>query len=132
MNLLRDAKDLNKLIKKSSIAANEGTKPTKVLFGTVTSISPLTISVEQKMTLYTAQLMLTRNVTNYTVSMTVDHLTENTDGGSGESSFASHGHGYKGTKIFTIQNGLTVGESVVLVRVKDGQKFLVLDRVVAT
>ncbi len=127
---MRDANDLVKLIKKAATDAVEQSKPTGLTFGKVVSSSPLQIKIEQKMTLSTAQLMLTRNVTNHTVSMTVDHLTENKNGGSGDSSFASHNHEYKGTKSFTVLNGLTVGEEVVLLRMQGGQKYLVLDRVV--
>jgi hypothetical protein len=89
----------------------------------VVSASPLKITIEQKMTLSKPQLILTRNVTDYEVKMTVDHLTENT-----EINDVPHKHSYKGKKIFTVHNSLVVGEEVVLIRIQGGQKYLVLDR----
>ena len=117
-------------IKKASTEAVEAGKPADYCFGKVTSVSPLQISVEQKMTLGAAQLVLTRNVTDYTTTITVDWLTENKSGGSGDSAFTSHNHSVLGTKQITIHNGLKVDDKVVLLKQKGGQKYLVLDRVV--
>lgn len=117
-------------MKKAAVEAVDASKPTALVFAKVISSSPLQINVEQKMTLSSAQLILTRNVTNHTIAMTVDHLTENKSGGSGDSSFSSHNHEYKGTKNFIVHNGLRVGEEVVLMRMQGGQKYLVIDRMV--
>ena len=87
------------------------------------------ISVEQKMTLTEKQLVLTTLVQEFSVNMTVDHTTENKSGGSGDSSFASHNHDYKGTKSFRVHLGLKAGEKVILIRVQGGQKYIVLDRI---
>lgn len=73
-----DTNDLLNSIKKAAMEAMEASKPVAILFGKVTSASPLKINVEQKMTLSDAQLILTRNVTDYTINMTVDHTTETT------------------------------------------------------
>lgn len=73
-----DTNDLLNTIKKAAMEANEASKPVAILFGKVTSASPLKINVEQKMTLSDAQLILTRNVTDYNVDMTVDHTTGTT------------------------------------------------------
>ena len=112
-------------IKRAATEAVEAGKPSDFCFGKVTSVSPLKISVEQKMTLGVAQLVLTRNVTDYTTTISVDWSTENESSGS-----ASHNHSISGTKRITIHNGLKVGEKVVLMKQKGGQKYLVLDRVV--
>lgn len=42
----------------------------------------------------------------------------------------NHSHGYTGKKKFHIHNGLKKGENVILLRFQNGQRFLVLDRVV--
>lgn len=118
------------VIKKAATEAVEAGKPADYCFGKVISVSPLKISVEQKMTLGSAQLVLTRNVTDYKTTVSVDWLTENKSGGSGESSFSSHNHSVSGTKEITIHNSLKIGEKVVLLKQKGGQKYLVLDRVV--
>lgn len=139
------------VVKRAALEAMEASKPVNVLFGTVVSASPLQISVEQKMTLGMKQLILTRNVTDYTVSMTITHETEsaltththdysgNVDsGGPGPHSHGytgttdptdlAHIHEYKGTKAFLVHHALKAGERVVLVRLQGGKKFLVLDR----
>lgn len=128
--MLRDFNDLLKIIKKAAVEAVNASKPTTIVYGKVISISPLKINVEQKMTLTSAQLVLTRNVTDYKVNMTVDHATGFTSGGSGEASFASHNHEYKGKKEFTVHNALTVDEEVIMVQIQGGQKYIVMDRVV--
>ena len=91
-----DINQLVKAVKQAAVEAVQASGPMSVCFGTVTSASPLKIQVDQKKTLTGAQLMLTNNVRDFTVEMTVDHRTENTSGGSGDASFASHNHAYKG------------------------------------
>ena len=129
---LHDALDFLNIIKRASMEAVETSKPADFCFGTVTSTSPLKISVEQKMSLNEAQLVLTRNVTDYKIKVTMNFVTENQVGGFGESSFASHNHNVKGQKEITVHNALSVGENVILIRQKGGQKYLVIDRVVST
>jgi len=116
-------------IKRAAVEAVQSTMPSGVYFGTVISSSPLKISVEQKMTLDSNQLVLSTLVQDFTVSMTVDHVTEDKSGGSGEASFASHNHAYTGTKSFRVHLGLKAGEKVVLLREQGGQKYIVLDRI---
>jgi len=131
---LLDANNLVELIKKAAQEAVEAGQDCDFCYGTVTSASPLKILVEQKMELTSAQLVLTRNVTNYATTVTISSetpwSTENKSGGSGEASFASHNHSIKGTKTLTINNALKQGDKVVLLRKKGGQEYLVLDRVV--
>lgn len=125
-----DSNDLLVTMKKAAVEAVNASKPTALVFGKVIEISPLRINVEQKITLTAAQLVLTRNVTNHTISMTVNHTTEYKSGGSDDSSYESHNHAYKGKKQFLVQNGLVAGDEVVLVRMQGGQRYIVLDRVV--
>ena len=126
-----DAIDLLNAIKKAAKDAVEASQPTDYCFGKVTSTSPLNITIEQKLVLTPAQLVLTRNVTDYKTKVTIDWNTENESGGSGDSSFDSHNHGIQGTKEITVHNSLAVGDKVVLLQKKGGQKYLVIDRVVS-
>jgi hypothetical protein len=87
---LLDTNDLLNTIKKAALEAVEAEKPVNLLFGKVTSASPLKINVEQKMILSSAQLVLTRNVTDYKVTMGVDFSTEST------SLNADHSHDVSG------------------------------------
>lgn len=123
-----DINQLVKAVKQAAVEAVQASGPMGMCFGTVISASPLKIQVDQKKTLTEAQLMLTNNVRDFTVEMTVDHQTENTSGGSGDASFASHNHAYKGRKSYRVHLALKTGEKVILLRCDGGQKFLVLDR----
>ena len=129
-----DANNLVELIKQAAKEAVDAGQDTDFCYGTVTCASPLKILVEQKMELTAAQLVLTRNVTNYSTSVSISSeipwSTENKSGGTGESSFASHNHSINGTKTLTINNALKKGDKVILIRKKGGQEYLVLDRVV--
>lgn len=124
-----DAVEFVKTMKKAAVEAVEATKPVYIYFGEVLSTSPLKINVEQKMILGEAQLILSRNVTDFKTTIAVNWSTENKSGGSGDSSFASHNHGITGKKEITVHNGLVVGDAVILIRQQEGQKFIVWDRV---
>lgn len=99
------------LVKKAALDAVASTMPSGVYYGTVTSIAPLKIAVEQKLTLTEKQLVLSSLVQDFNVNMTYtnDQSTE--------------------TRKYTIHLGLKVGEKVMLIRVQGGQQFIVLDRV---
>lgn len=113
-----------------AVNAVEAGKPVHVVYGTVTSANPLEIITDQKTPLKAANLILTRNVTDYSVPVTFNHATESAAGGSGESSFAAHIHQVSGKKTITVHNGLIDGEKVILLRVQGGQKFVVWDRLI--
>ena len=81
---------LGEVIKKMAVGANDANAPTSVLFGTVTSINPLEITVEQKLKLTKEFLVLTKNVKDYTVDVSVDWGTES------KSLNANHNHTLSG------------------------------------
>lgn len=115
-----DTRDLLSIMKKASTEAVEAGKPVNILFGKVTSSLPLQINIEQKMTLTDAQLVLTRNVTNYTINLGMNLSTDEVD---------EHLHSIIGMQKVTIYNSLVVGDEVLLIRMQGGQKYIVLDRV---
>ena len=132
--MLRDTNDLLNLIKKAAVDAVDASKPTTVVFGKVTSASPLKINVEQKMTLSAAQLVLTRNVTNFKTSISGGNIQNFYYVGTEpnvttEPVSPSHVHAVGKIQV-TIHNGLVVGDEVILLRMQGGQKYVVLDRVV--
>ena len=116
-----DSNDLLMLIKRAAMEANEASQPSDFCFGKVTSTSPLKILVEQKMTLGSAQLILTRNVTDYESKIEIDWVTDTS---------SAHQHTLKGVHTVKFKNALVVGDEVVLLKRKGGQQYLVLDRVV--
>lgn len=143
---MADANGLVEAIKRAAIEAINAMKPVNVYFGEVVGVSPLKINVEQKMTLGEKQLILSRNVTNHVLAVTVDcetasglgthaHAVNGTDGAgdsidltTGQSDLI-HTHRIAGRKTVTVHNGLVVGDKVILARRQEGQRFIVLDRV---
>lgn len=135
--MLSDFNTTLTLIKRAAVEAVDATKPSTICFGKVISASPLQIRVEQKLTLGMNQLVLSRNVTDFDIDLTVGHATqdyshthqiEDTYSGGGEASVDTHKHDYTGRKMFTVHGALLVGEHVLLLRMQGGQKYIVLDR----
>ena len=132
-----DMNALVRAVKKAAVEAVRAENPMGVCHGTVTGLSPLEITTDQKLILGEKQLILTNAVRAYTVEMTVDHVTEvishghsvtDTYTGGGTAQPVDHSHPYKGRKSFRVHLGLKMGEKVILVRCDGGQQFVVLDR----
>lgn len=113
------------IIKTAAVEAVATSNPTAVVFGLVKSVNPLKIEVEQKLILESTHLVLTTLVSDFEVDMTVDYSTENTSGNG----FESHNHSITGKKKGMIHLGLQEGETVILLQVQGGQRYIVLDRV---
>ena len=107
--LLRDFNSLLKAVQRAAQDAVNASKPTAVVYGKVISISPLKINVEQKMTLTIAQLVLTRNVTDFETELKLD--------------------GQSSKQKYIIHNALKVGDEVLMIQMQGGQKYIVMDRV---
>ena len=125
---MRDMSDIVRALRKVVLDAVNAQKLTNVIYGTVISISPLKVQVDQKLILEQEHLKLTRAVLDYEVEMTVDHVTENRSGGGLNEAFSSHNHEYKGRKKFLIHNGLIVGDKVTMIRAHGGQQYLIIDK----
>lgn len=123
--------DLVESIKKAALEAVENNDPSCVMYGKVIQVSPLQIQVNVKLILQAEQLVLTRNVTDYSVNVSAStgygggHKHEDSLGGETTSN-GSHSHGITSLKIL---NALKVGEEVILIRQAGGQEYIVLDRV---
>ena len=96
---------LSEIIKRMAVGATDASAPTAVLFGTVTKANPLEIAVEQKMTLTSEFLILTKNVKDYTVDVTMEWMTEN------KALDANHAHTLSGD-ISVNSSGSAEGTSV--------------------
>lgn len=128
-----DATELTKVIKKAAIKAMKAEKPVEVCFGRVTSASPLQILVDQKFTLGKAQLVLTRNVTDFKTMITGGNIQNYYYVGTPPNTSSvpvnpSHKHAIGKIEI-TVHNGLVVGDEVILIRQQGGQKYIVVDRI---
>lgn len=128
MILLRDMTDFVRIIRKIVLDAVNAQKLSTVVYGTVESVEPLKVRIDQKLVLEQEHLKLTRAVMDYEVDMTVDHVTENRAGGSEYAAFESHNHEYKGRKKFLIHNGLVDGDKVTMIRAHGGQQYLIIDK----
>ena len=100
-----NAHDLYAAMGRAAINAVEASMPAALMFGTVESVSPLRVNVEQRLTLSEKQLILTNAVSDFSVE-----VVDNT------------------RRTITVKLGLQAGEEVVLLRMQGGQKYLILDR----
>ena len=134
-------------MKIAAMEAMETGKPSAVMFGKVIEASPLKIMIEQKLPLDESFLILTKAVTDHYVDITVNHYTVNDDflntghyhnhpssppntATTGDIDFdPTHKHKYSGKKKIMVHNGLKKDETVVLIRIQGGQKYVVLDRI---
>ncbi len=137
VRLSLDINGLVKAVKQAAVEAVRAEAPMMMCHGTVTSVAPLKIMVDQKKTLEELQLILTDNVRDFNVELSTiegagkslgPHYTEDEGGGSGYAEFAAHRHKYQGRKKWRVHNALKVGERVILLRCDGGQKYIVLDR----
>lgn len=138
---MADYNELLSTIKQAATEAVEADKPVNVCYGKVTSASPLKILVDQKMTLGAAQLVLTRNVTDFSTNITVHSsggwVTEQetelhyhtVPGGLSEEQDPKHTHAIEGRKTILVHNALQAGDQVILIRQQEGQKYIVIDRI---
>ena len=171
--------NLVEVIKKAAIEAVQASNPTSLVIGVVTSVNPLQILVEQKLSLDEDFLILTKHVTDHYVDMTVsfDSVGESVNGlehkhtvsgetayenidkhthsgttptgeaevdstkhkhafetetgkalGGDLSALTKHTHKTEGKKKIKLHYGLKQGESVILIKIQGGQKYIVLDR----
>lgn len=113
--------ELIEIMQKAGRAATEAGNPVNFEYGTVKSVSPLTVFVNAKKILDENFLMLTNSVKDYYVDMEVGFMT-------GVAGSPPHSHNVTKTIKVLVKNGLKEGERVLLVRVQGGQKYIVIDR----
>lgn len=100
------SENLVNIIKKIAQGAEEASAPCNVLYGKVTNIDPIEITLEQKMVLTKEFLVLTKNVVDYKTYITEGNIR----------------------KEVIIHNSLKVGETAILIQKKGGQDYIVIDK----
>ena len=125
-------------LKRAALDAVENAKPCAMAYGQVVSAEPLSIKVDQRMTLTAGFLILTNAVKDHEVEVELQWET-NRDAQLetrhshpmvSEGSFDSaHAHGLTGKKKLLVKNGLKAGERVLLLRVENGQRYIVWYRI---
>ena len=97
--------DIMRMIKTAARDYINATKPAEFCFGTVKAVKPLTIDIEQKNTVIDGEnieLILTNNVKDHYVDITVSHNTET------ETCTVGHKHKYSGRKRILLHYGLKI------------------------
>lgn len=126
---------INESMKMIALNLFDTLQPSDVFFGEVIKTNPLEIMIDQKNIIPAQYLVLTNMVKDHPVDMTISMQTEDETehvhvGNLGApTSATAHKHEIKGTKKITLHYGLKVGESVILIRLQGGQRYVVLDRV---
>ena len=116
------------IIKEIASTVIQNGEPMEVIVGEVVSASPLEIKIDPKLTIPEENIILTKNTSEWTMEMSVDHVTENRSGGGGYAEFANHNHEYKGRKKYLVHNQLVVGDKVIMLKETGGQRYIALDR----
>ena len=114
--------DLIEVLKEIASHAQQAAKPVEFSFGQVTSVSPLIITVEQKLPLPGTCFFIPQRLTEHQQQVSVDWGTT-VDGTH------PHSHRTAGQLTMTLHQGLALGDKLLLLAVQQGQKYLVLDRV---
>lgn len=122
---------LAETMKKIAKQTNEAGSPATIMFGVVTSASPLTIRVDNRFDITDEAIIVTKEFkagfcpTHYHTGFAGGPATENAEG---------HTHALKSNyqtntdAASEYYYGLKAGEKVVLLRNQGGQQFLVLGR----
>ncbi|WP_339295929.1 DUF2577 domain-containing protein [Paenibacillus sp. FSL W7-1279] len=116
------------IIKKAAVEAVGAGNPVAIQFGTVISLSPLEVRLDQRLTLSEAFLIVPESLTRYEIDL--HHTHEYTDD-SGTGSSTKKTEPALPVKPIVIRKGLAVGDAVILLRLQGGQKYLVLDKAVS-
>lgn len=132
---MSDYSILTRLIKTAATEAVETAKPVAVLFGTVQSVSPLSIFVDQKTILEAHEIILSERVTDYQTKLSFDNpeikqvytvwdMEEKEESSKQKIAFKK-----KQQHDITLYQALKANDKVILLRVQGGQKFIVIDRI---
>ena len=124
------------IVKKVAEQVFESMKPTTIIYGTVETVSPLSVRIDQKKLLEAEDLILSHFLRDHYVDITVSHKTESiyeswdtSHSHPGTSSIPiDHKHEYKGRKKILVHYGLKKGEKLALIRIQGGQMYYIIDR----
>lgn len=138
------------IMKRASMDAMNNAQVCDLRYGTVVSVSPLKVQITNQFTIPSSLLIVPRHLTNYTVFVSFDWLTEDEsehthDYEDKTEEANGHAHDYDGTteegsphhhqviseanKTITIHNALRIGDKVALIRKTGGQSYYILDRI---
>ena len=90
-----------------SMQAVEAGKHCDVILGTIASVSPMRVQIDQKTSLTGAQLIVPQYLTDHTEKMSIPGL---------------------GSVSVLIENALKTGDQVILLQKRGAQQYLIVDR----
>ena len=97
------------IIKQAGLDAFYASNPVNLTYGTVTSVNPLKVMIDQRLELTKEFLIVPEYLTEYKITICKNE---------------------KFKEEITIRKGLEVGNQLIMIRQQGGQEFLLLDRVV--
>ncbi|GAA0124775.1 DUF2577 domain-containing protein [Clostridium sp. CTA-19] len=104
-------------IKKAGVDAINASNPLNIEFGVILDSDNLIIKVEQKKTLSKEFFIVPENLQRYEINLNHNHTYSN---GTTSNSLEK----------VVIREGLKNGDKVILLRIKQGTQYLILDKVV--
>lgn len=108
------------VIKEISNGVNQAGQPVAIMFGTVKSMNPLVVNLDQRFDLTEDFLIVPESLTKFEIDLKHKHQT------SGEDTQDAL------LNKIVIREGLKVNDGVILIRMQGGSRFLVADKVVST
>jgi hypothetical protein len=117
--------DLLSTLKKAAMDAVNAGNPAAVLFGEVSSVSPLEVIVDQRFTLPADFLIVPERLIHYEIDLYHDH--EYTDEVGAATKIKNTEKALPVMPVI-IRNRLRVGDKVLLLRIQGGQQYVVFDR----
>lgn len=145
------ASGLITLIKQAALEAVNTNKPSDLRFGTVASVSPLSVRVTSEFIIPESMLIVPEHLTDREIEVTLEreylwetHIKQGISGGyddikildnysENEDDFVrdviNHNHEIFGTRKVKIHNALKVGDKIALIRKQGGQSYFILDRI---
>lgn len=109
------------IIKQAAVDAVNASQPVNIVFGTVTSVSPLKVQITPKLVLGKDNLVVAGSLKATSLTFSDSGQTGSADG---------HSHSFNTSDTVTLDNSLKKGDSVIMLRVQGGQQYVVLDKVV--
>ncbi|WHX37419.1 DUF2577 domain-containing protein [Paenibacillus polymyxa] len=116
-----------KQLRDIALGSIEASKPSESMIGQVTGVDPLEITVDQRLVLDADLLLVTERVKRYVVSLTHSHVYKDET----PSEMATKNTQTALPDVLVIREGLKMGDAVLLQRMKGGQQFAVIDKLVS-
>ena len=122
------------IMKRAAMDVFDNSKPCDLRFGTVASVTPLSVRISSDLILPESVLIVPQHLTDYTVNVNIGLVTDESTNEEVEEGDIIEDVDEDVTegvdeRILTVYNALEVGDTVVLIRNQGGSSYLILDRI---